>query len=149
MTFNPPVRLLTAYQSCFSQPPDLVLPVPGREMWIATEFDDRHVYTIITPDLDGRSVFDRRSAKQRRTIRNRPLQRWARYPAGVALILSEDGLDIPGGTMVIVGDEPSGPRYEHALGMAFAALCYAYHQQAYDVDLLLDIMERVQKHYLD
>jgi hypothetical protein len=61
------------------------------------------------------------------------------------VVLAEDGLDMTGVTAVIVGDEPSGPRYEHALGMAFVALCYNVNQQEYQVNALIDVMERVQK----
>jgi len=149
MSLDPPLRLLAAYQQYLNQSPEMVISVPGRDMWIAAEFDGQHTYTIITPDLEGRAVFDRRSAIQKRTLRNRPLPHWARYPAGVSVILSDDGLSLPGGTVLIIGDEPSGPRYEHALGMAFAALWYESQQQPCDVNRLLDVMERVQKQYLD
>lgn len=145
---NPPIRLLTASQQYLSAEPQLMLAVPGRDMWVAADVVDGHEYTIITPDLGGRTIFDRRSAKLNRTVRSRPLPRWARYLAGTLLVLSDDGLELPGVTAVILGDEPSGPRYEHALGMAFAAMWYAHHQQECAVDTLLDVMERVQKQYL-
>jgi galactokinase len=145
---NPPIRLLTASQEYLSSEPKLMLPVPGRDMWVAADTTAGHEYTVITPDLGGRAIFDRRSAKLKRTVRNRPLPRWARYLAGTLLVLSDDGLEFPGVTAVIIGDEPSGPRYEHALGMAFAAMCYEYHQQECDVNILLDVMERVQKLHL-
>ena len=146
---NPPIRLLTASQEYLSSEPKLMLAVPGREMWVAADVIEGHEYTIITPDLGGRTIFDRRSAKLKRTVRSRPLPWWARYLAGTLLVLSDDGLELPGVTAVILGDEPSGPRYEHALGMAFAAMWYEYHQQPCDVDALLDVMERVQKQHVD
>jgi hypothetical protein len=141
---NPPIRLLTAVQEHLSKEPDLMVEVVGRDMWVAATLHDGHEYTIITPDLGGHTIFDRRSAKFQRTIRNRPLPRWARYIAGTVLVLSED-FDLSGLTAVIIGDEPLGPRYEHALGMAFAALYYSVHQHEYRLDTLIDVMERVQK----
>lgn len=142
---NPPLRLLATYQDHLQKTPDMVVGVPGRDMWVAANVTGGHEYTVITPDLHGKTVFDRRSARLKRTSRNRPLPRWARYLGAVVLVLSEDGIDLPGAKVVIVGDEPAGPRYEHALGMAFVALWYAYHELPYAVDDLLDIMERVQK----
>ena len=141
---NPPIRLLTAIQQHLSKEPDLMLEVVGRDMWVAANLHDGHEFTIITPDLGGRTIFDRRSAKFQRTIRNRPLPRWARYIAGTVQVLSED-FDLSGVTVVMLGDEPPGPRYEHALGMAFVAMCYSVNQKEYQLDTLIDVMEQVQK----
>jgi hypothetical protein len=146
---NPPIRLLTAVQEHLSAEPELMIAVPGRDMWIAADIIDTHTYNVITPDLGGRTIFDRRSAKLMRTIRSRPLPRWARYLAGSLLLLSDVGLALPGVTAVFIGDEPAGPRYEHALGMAFAAMWYDYYKHEYDVSALLDVLERVQKTYID
>ena len=141
---NPPIRLLTAIQQHLSKEPDLMLEVVGRDMWVAANLHNGHEFTIITPDLGGRTIFDRRSAKFQRTIRNRPLPRWARYIAGTVQVLSE-GFDLSGVTVVMLGDEPAGPRYEHALGMAFVAMWYSVHQKEYQLDTLIDVMEQVQK----
>lgn len=146
---NPPIRLLMAAQEHLSANPEILVQVQGRDMWVAAEKSANHEYTVITPDLAGRTVFDRRSAKLKRTVRSRPLPQWARYIAGAILVLSDDEIELPGITAIIIGDEPSGPRYEHALGMAFVAMWYDYHQLEYDVDTLLDVLERVQKQYVD
>lgn len=145
---NPPIRLLTAFQEHQTHSPETLLQVPGREMWVAADLGNSHRYTLISPDMHGHTSFDRRSARQKRTVRGRPLPRWARYAAGVILELAQDDVLLPGGTIVLVGDEPSGPRYEHALGMATAALCYEHNGHEYDVQDLLNVMERVQKNYL-
>mgnify|MGYP006274141385 CR=1 FL=1 len=143
----PPIRLYTAYQDHFDHPPQSIISVPEREIWIAAEVEGGHQITLIVPDVDNRTTFDRRSAKSKRTVRNRPLPIWARYAAGVVLILSDDQLTIPGFTGVVVGNEPTGPRYHYSLGMAVAALLYDHNQQTYDTPDLLALMERVQKHY--
>jgi hypothetical protein len=146
---NPPLRLLMTYQEHQHKAPDLIVQVPGREMWVAGDVIDSHEYTIYVPDLGGKTIFDRRSAKLRRTIRSRPLPRWARYLAGVLQVLSEDDVEMPGAILVIAGDEPIGPRYDHALGMAFVATWYEHHQRTYAVADLLDVMERIQKQYVE
>lgn len=144
---NPPLRLLSAFQEHETHSPEVLLQVPGREMWVAATLGANHRYTIYSPDIQGHTSFDRRSAKQKRTVRGRPLPRWSRFAAGVILVMAEDDLLLSGGTIVLVGDEPSGPRYEHALGMGIAALCYEQNERDYDVQDLLNIMERVQKSY--
>jgi galactokinase len=146
---NPPLRFLTAIQQHFNETPPLICPVPGREMWAAALLSGGHQYHVIVPDLDSHSVFDRRSALQKRTVRNRPLPRWARYVAGALLILSDQGVALPGGTLLLLGDEPAGPRYEHALGMASAALYLQQIEGSVNIELLLEIMEQAQKRYLD
>ncbi|MDQ7026209.1 MAG: hypothetical protein Q9P01_09345 [Anaerolineae bacterium] len=146
---NPPIRFLTAVQEHLSAEPEIMIEVPGRDMWVAADITKDHEYRIITPDIGGRTIFDRRSAKFQRTVRSRPLPRWARYLAGTVLVLSDEGLDLCGATAVIIGDEPAGPRYEHALGMAFAAMWYDYLQQDYSLDTLIDVLEHVQKLHLE
>lgn len=145
---NPPLRLLTTFQQERNKTADWVVAVEGRDMWIAADIIKGHHYIIIAPDLSGRVVFDRQSAKQKRNIRNRPLPRWARYVSGALLTLGDLEIPTPTVTAMIVGEEPAGPRYEHALGMAFAALCYTYAEKEFDTDTLLNIMEKVQKEYL-
>lgn len=145
---NPPLRLLTTMHETFGTTPTHLLRVPKREMWVAAEPTDGHAYTLIAPDANGRTTFDRRAAKQKRTHHSRPLPHWARHMAGVIVVLGDDAIDVPAFTAVVVGDEPSGPRYQHACGMAIAALSLELVGDEYDLARLLDIMERVQSHYL-
>jgi galactokinase len=147
---NPPLRLLAAFQSNFSTAtPQHILQSPGREMWIAASICDGETYTIVTPDLDGRVVFNWRTAKMKRTVTNRPLPSWARYPAGAIVILGAEGFEIPGLNAVIVGEEPLGPRYDYALGMAIATFWHAFHNHPYTTDSLVEIVDRVRRDYLE
>jgi len=146
---NPPVRLLIATQEHFHKAAEWLIDVPGREMWVAAQITNDYQYAITVPDLNAHTIFDRRGAKSKKTVRNRPLPRWARQIAGVLLVLSDEGLAVPGVKVILLGDEPPGPRYEHALGMGFAALWYVYNQQTCDLNCLMDLMERVRKEYLD
>lgn len=142
---NPPLRLLTAFQDAFSQQPDCLLSVPGREMWIAACITSSGHMTLSVPDKNARTTFDRRSARLHRTRFNRPLPSWATYLATVALLLPEASLDLPGVDAVIVGEEPAGPRYHHALGMALCTLAHDYHDRDCDEACLMAFMERVQQ----
>lgn len=147
---NPPLRLLAAFQAIYpGQIPALIVQAPGREMWVAALMSDSQGFTIHAPDLEARTHFDWRSAKFKRTVLNRPLPGWARYSAGVIHTLCAEGMDLAGLEAVAVGEEPSGPRYDYALGMAFAALWHTLHQRAYDQNSLLDLMERVRRTYME
>lgn len=146
---NPPLRLLAATHDLLQTSPEYLVAVPGREMWAAAIQQERHAYTLIVPDLDARTTFDNRSAKRKQTTRNRPLPRWARYPAGALLLLNAEQLTLPGVKVVIIGHEPLGPRYEYTLGMVFMALLFDHNEQDYDAQRLVRLMEQVQRDYLD
>ena len=146
---NPPLRLLIAFQQRHSDPPSYVLQVPGRDMWLAAAHSGNNSYTLVAPDLDANTTFDLHSARLRKTNIRRPLPRWSRYPAGVLATLADSGqLQLPGMLTVMAGDEPSGPRYEYALGMAFGALWYVVNGGACDEPCLINLLSRVQKRYM-
>lgn len=147
---NPPLRLLVAFQQAFPDClPDWVIRAPGRDMWIAAVPARDSEFTLVAADLDGRVTFNLQSAKTRRTVTQRPLPRWARYPAGVTLLLAQAGVDVIGLKMVVMGDEPPGVRYDYALGIAFAALWHDLHQLPYTVDDLIDVVDRTRRDYVD
>lgn len=150
LPLNPPVRLLAAFQqACAAGIPQLIIQVPGREMWAAAALSDDGRFNINAPDLEGRATFDRRSIRSKRTSSSRPLPNWSRYVAGALLELERAGLEMPGMEVVIAGEEPPGPRYHYAAGMAFIALCYAYLARDYAPTDLIDIMDRVQRDYIE
>lgn len=142
---NPPLRLLAVFQEVCALAPDWLLTVPGREMWVAAHVEPTQKYAVYAPDVAGRVVFDIRSARQGLTYIHRPLPRWARYVAGVAVVMHDEGWALPGATVVIAGEEPSGPRYEHALGMGFAALWHAYHERPCADRVLIELLDRVPR----
>ncbi len=147
---NPPVRLLAAFQDAFpTLSPDYIVQTPGRDMWVAATTEQTTLFTIYAPDVNGRVTFDWRSAKFRRTTLNRPLPRWARYPAGVIHMLCAAGMDLPGIHAVVAGDESPGPRYDHALGLTFAALWHELCGRPYTPEGLLDLVERVRREYIE
>lgn len=147
METNPPLRLLATFQQNINKTPQWLLTIDGREMWIAAEITGGLGYTVIVPDMNVRTRFDRSSAKRMQTSRKRTLPGWARYLAGAVIVLTRMDMEMPGATIVIAGDEPLGPRYIYSLGMAFAALWCEYNGRDYTTEFLLEIMDEVQKEF--
>lgn len=149
---NPPLRLLAAFQAAFpGQTPEILFPLPDREVWIAarlSDADDRH--TLADADAAAPPVsFTRQTAKQKRTQTGRPLPRWARFPAGVVIALSEIGIDARGVEAVVCADEPPGPRYDYAVCLAFAALWAALADHALTAAVQRQIADAVLRDYVD
>lgn len=149
-TTDPPLRLLVAFHQTFPDvSPEWIAQAPGREMWVAAVPHQRNQFTVIVPDLEGETTFSLRSAKARRTVLNRPLPDWARFPAGVMVALSHNGLDSTGLDAIIVGEEPAGPRYHYGLGMAVAALLHELHTRPYSAEDLIGMVEQVRREYVE
>lgn len=149
-TENPPVRLLSLFNQVFPQmSPERVIKTPGREMWIASTSASDDTLTLYLTEANMRTHFTLRSARRKETSRGRPLPSWARYIAGAALLLEEQGMNLPGMCVAIAGNEPQGPRYDYSLGMAFAALVYHVNQQLCLDSTLIDLVERVRREYIE
>lgn len=147
---NPPLRLLATFQLTYpSQRANWILSVPERDMWVGASIYDSGQFAVSVPDLEDETAFRVKSARIKRTIDNGALPSWAHYLGGVAVILSNEGLTLPGADMVLAGEEPPGPRYDYSMGMAFATLWYQYNAKPYSQDILIDIMELVQREYID
>lgn len=147
---DPPVRLLLAFQATFpSMMPEWIVQAPEREMWAAAMIDEQPEFTIIAPDLEARTTFSLRSAKTKTTVMNRPLPRWARYAAGVVVALCDSDMEMSGFQAVVVGAEPTGPRYEYAIGMTVAELCCQMAEEHCLPAHLLELLERVRRDYAE
>jgi hypothetical protein len=151
ITGDPPMRLLLAFQQLYPalNAPDWVIQAPGRDMWAAAAHQPAPEFTIALPDLDARATFSYRSARSGLSVLNRPLPRWARYAAGALLDLRAAGIEPGGLVMVVAGTEPSGPRYEHAVGIVVAALGCACLGQMCAADDLVELVERVRRDYVE
>lgn len=145
---DPPLRLLTAFQEACQKEPDYLLKLQDREIWVAADVGTGIYQTIIVPDLNARTCFDRRSAKRRKGRNNRPLPVWSLYMAGALTMLERRGLTLQGARVVMAGSEPKGARYQHALGMAFAALWHHVCDVPFTTATLIAIMDDVQQDYL-
>ena len=143
---NPPLRLLVAFESLVAEPPDQLVGVEGREMWAAVRWGHQKRWHVHVPDLDAQVLFNPRSIKTGTSISGRPIPAWARYLRGVCEelgylnLLPEDGA-----RLVIVGDEPSGPRYDFTLAMTFAVACYEGLQHPYSTHEIVELVERGEK----
>lgn len=152
MNPNPPLHLLAAFQQSYpNNTPTWVIQAPGRETWLAaipaSEIDG---YTLISANHNSQTRFSRRSAKFKQTINQRPLPNWSRYAAGVVLALGDAGLEVEGICAVSSSEDNSfGPRHDHALGMAFAALWYEILSLPYTPEQVLDLVERVRRSYVE
>lgn len=145
---NPPIRLLMKFEQLFpSNPAQMVVRAPGREMWAAVRFNGAHHVNVYSADSDGRASFSYQSAKRRETIHHRPLPLWARYIAGVSVLV--DVAEMPGIDAVVCGDEPAGPRYEFALGILFAAVWYEINALPFIPKDLIDITEQARREYVE
>ncbi|MCS6837026.1 MAG: hypothetical protein NZ750_13540 [Anaerolineae bacterium] len=122
---DPPLRLLVAFQQVTDSPPQWLVAVDGRAMWAAADCQAGRGCLLYAHDLGGKAHFDLRSARQQRTITGRPLPAWARLSAATALVLDEMSLLLPSLRLAMVGDEPVGARYSHALALGLVAICYA------------------------
>lgn len=146
---NPPLRLLAAFQMTYpSQRANWIMCAPERDMWVGASIYDSGQFSVTVPDLDDETAFRVKSARIKRTVDNLTLPSWAYYLAGVAVILSNAGLTLPGADMVLAGEEPAGPRYDYSMGMAFASLWYQYNAKPYDQSILIDVLEQVRRDYI-
>lgn len=149
-TPDPPIHLLAAFSDAFPEAaPTWLMRAPGREMWIAATHGNGEQFTLAAPDMAGKATFSLQSARLKKTVLQRPLPWWARYPAGVLLALDEFGLPVIGLSMVVMGSEPPGPRFDYGVGIAVATLWHEVHEQAFTIDKLIEIVDRARRDYVE
>ncbi len=148
-TPDPPLRLLVAFQQAYpGQGMKWIARAPGREVWLAAAPSGANQFTLTAPDIEGQTTFSLRSAKLKQTVMQRPLPRWARYPAGVTLVAHDVGLEVIGSNLVMVGEEPPGPRFDYGFGIAFAALWHDLCGQPYTIDRLIELVDHARREYI-
>lgn len=146
---NPPLRLLVTFQETYAiDTADWVVCASGRDMWLAGNTVNNGVFTVYLPDLESKAVFNYASATKKQTVSRRPLPRWSLYVAGVLLKLADNGIQPVGCKAVIAGEEPPGPRYDHAVGMAFATFWHEVNHLAYETEHLRTLVDLVQRDYI-
>ncbi|GEM_PF-508694 len=146
-----PVRLMMQFQDRYpNTTPQIVLQAPDRDIWVLATINTSGIYALDVVDLGARTVFTLHSAEHMQTVRRRPLPRWAHYPAAVLLICDDDGISsLRGVNAVIGGNEPRGPRYTFALGVAFAALIFDVHGENPTGESLVAVTDRARRHYVE
>ncbi len=103
----------------------LVLPAAiDRSAWVAAGPTEDDRATIVAVDLGRKARLDLRSIDSRRDADGRPLENWARYPAGVAWALADRGLAPSGVEAVLASDVPIGAGLSSsaAVEVAFATV---------------------------
>ncbi len=149
---NPPLHLLAAFQEVYPDcSPTCIVQAPGRDTWVAAVTrTEAEGYALNSTTHTGQAKFNRRSAKLKQTLTHRPLPGWSRYAAGVILALDAAGLAVPGIGIVALSEDTSfGPRHDHALGMAVAALWHELCGRPYTPEAILDVVERVRREYVE
>lgn len=148
---NPPVRLLAAFQTAFpGQEPAAVLLAPGRDIWVAASPAEGRHYHLYNADKEHGTTFTWRSAMYRRTVLQRPLPAWSRYPAGVIHHLCAQGgpLDLAAVRLVLAADEAPGPGRDYGTGLAVAALWYELAGEPYTQETLIAVVDSVRRSIL-
>lgn len=150
LNVNPPLHLLAAFQRRYATlSPSWIVQAPERETWVAAIIGTPDVFSIHAADLNAHTRFSWRSAKNKRTLIQRPLPHWARYPAGVIVELGIQGIEVPGIRAVVIGEDTPGPRYNFALGLVFAALWHEIHHHEYTPNGLIELVEKVRRNYVE
>jgi hypothetical protein len=122
---NPPLRLLVAFDALIQQPPEVLLTVEGREVWLAGIWNYAGRWQVCLPDLEAQVIFSAASLRRRQNAAGRPLPPWTRpLRAAWMALTSAHQLPAEGARFVIAADEPLGPRYEFSVALAFAAACF-------------------------
>lgn len=142
---DPPVHLLAAFQSAFDDAAQIVVCAPDRDLWAAARVLDVPAWTLVIPNEKARVTFTYQSAKRKRSVLQRPLPKWARYAGGVCRLIEAAP---PGMDVVLVGKETPGPRRDHAVGLAFAALIREACAAAWSDAELIDLLDQVRRTYI-
>jgi hypothetical protein len=146
---NPPLRLLTAFQQQYADvKPTWIVQAPGRDTWIAAA--PALTYALASADRPSRARFNRRTAVFKRSLLLRPLPQWTRYATGVVVALEDAGFDVsPFQAVTLSEDRIFGPRHDHAVGMAVAALIHEMAEQPYTADGIFNLVEQVRRNYVE
>ena len=86
-----------------------VLPVAiDRAVHVAAAPASGGIVTLAALDLNARVSFSLSSLAEKIDVNGKPLPGWARYPAGVAHVLQQEGLAVKGMQAVFTSDVPIG-----------------------------------------
>jgi galactokinase len=178
--FNSPTKelieagmdVITEFTRLFDHAPRFTVRAPGRVNLLGEHVDyndgvvlpaaiDRAVRLAAAPTTDGivhlhaldlrrQTAFRLDTLGQRIDIDGKPLPHWAAYPAGVAWVLAEAGLRVPGMQVVYTSDVPIGAGLSSsaAVEVAFAATWRALGGWEMDNLQLARLCQRAENAYV-
>jgi galactokinase len=165
-------QLHHAFIERFGRPPTLVARAPGRVNLLGEHVDynegpvlpaaiDRAVYIAAAPsgdacarllalDLDRQADLRLEALDARLDAQGQPLPGWARYPAGVAWVLQQEGLGTPGVLAAYTSDIPigSGLSSSAAVEVGFAVLWQALGGWSLERLALAQLCQRAENQYV-
>lgn len=161
-----------AFTEQFGRPPSLIVRAPGRVNLLGEHVDyndgpvlpaaiDRAVYIAAAPsgdacarlhalDLEQQVDLDLEKLDARLDAAGQPLPGWARYPAGVAWVLQQQGLATPGVLAAYSSDIPigSGLSSSAAVEVGFAVLWQALGGWPLERLQLAQLCQRAENQYV-
>src|SRR5688572_1593488 len=93
---NPPLRLMVSLHDYLKGNPDWLLTVPGREMWVAAQPNEKHYHLFVLPDWTARLKFDASSIRRGNRTTGQPIPHRMRYLAAAAHYLYNERFVVPG-----------------------------------------------------
>jgi galactokinase len=161
-----------AFAEYFGRSPALIVRAPGRVNLLGEHVDyndgpvlpaaiDRAVYIAAAPSEDGCTHLNALDLNKRVDLRmemldarldavGNPLPGWARYPAGVAWVLQQEGLVTADVLVAYTSDVPigSGLSSSAAVEVGFAALWQALGSWPLERLALAQLCQRAENHYV-
>jgi galactokinase len=128
-----------------------VLPAAiDRDVWLAASQLDHDVIELVAHDLKRKISINLAKLNLKIDYQGRPLPKWAKYPAGVAWALREEGLNVRGVKVVYTSDIPigSGLSSSAAVEMGFGVLWQAIGGWMIDPLRLAQICQRAENSYV-
>jgi galactokinase len=128
-----------------------VLPVAiDRAVQVAVVPTSDEIVTLVALDLNERVSFSLGRLGEKIDMNGDPLPTWARYPAGVAHVLKQEGLAVKGVQAVFTSDVPIGAGLSSsaAVEVAFAVIWRALGGWERDALQLARLCQRAENQYV-
>ncbi len=167
-----PQGLIEPFRAAFGRDPAFFVRAPGRvdligahtdynEGWVLPAAINRDVWLAVSPaegkqitihalDMGGQVSFGLADVQSGQDVDGNPLPDWARYAAGAAWSLQEEGLEAPGCRIVAKGEVPVGAGLSSSAAVEVAYATAWKHIGAWEIDpmKLAQICQRAENVYV-